>query len=218
MKTKLLVILLLFTALSPEAQIIESVGIKAGISYSNQNYSYKTAHFSMPMDYKTGLYLVATAESFRGKHLSLSTEAGFVQKGSQDEVELVTPEFPEGSGQFSTAKTTFSYLTFSPALKAFFDLKKLSFYVHTGPRLDIRVATRSDFGGFIDKKKNKLMAGLNWAAGAEYKVKKFCLLLEFSGRPDFTPQLELEPTENSTGLKVTGKSFIMTTGLRYQLR
>ena len=218
MKYSFSILLLWLFSFSAVAQIIESVGIKAGISYSNQTYYYKTPGFSIKMDYKTGLYLVATAESFRGKHLALSTEAGFVQKGSQDEVELVTPEFPEDSGQFTTAKITYSYLTFCPALKAFFDLKKLSFYVQAGPRLDFRVATQSDFGGELDKKKNKLMAGLNWVAGAEYKVSKLRLMLEFSGRPDFTPQLELAPTENSTGLKVTGKSFLLTTGLRYQLR
>lgn len=218
MKSPVGILFLWLVSLSTNAQIIESVGIKAGLSYSNQTYYYKTPGFTINMDYKTGLYLVATAESFRGKHLAFSTEAGFVQKGSQDDVELVTPEFPEGSGQFTTAKITYSYLTFSPALKAFFDLKDLSFYVQTGPRLDFRVATRSDFGGEIDKKKNKFMAGLNWAAGAEYKISKLRLLVEFSGRPDFTPQLELEPTENSTGLIVTGKCFILTTGLRYQLR
>ena len=141
-----------------------------------------------------------------------------MQKGSREIAELVTPEFPEGSGQFVTVKNTWNYLTFSPALKAFFHLKDLSFYAQTGPRLDFRVATRSDFSVEIDKKKNKFMAGLNWAAGAEYKINKLRLLLEFSGRPDFTPQLDIEPTGNSTGLKVTGESFILTTGLLYQLR
>lgn len=218
MKTKLLVIFLLLLALRPEAQIIESIGIKSGMSFSNLDYKYASSQLNTMYDIKTGIYLVATAEAFTGKYLSVSTDLGFVQKGAQQEIELTTPDFPEGTGEFTLWKTTLGYLTFSPSLKATFSIRDACIYALAGPRIDYRIVySTSPLDSDPDEEMHKLIFGLSWGAGFEYRPGRFGFLIELLGHPDFTPLLDLKPADNSLGLKVTGKSFILSTGVRYMI-
>lgn len=217
MKTKLLTFILIIIVQYSSGQVIESIGIKGGISFSNQTYEYKTTGFTDKYDYKVGIYSVFSAELFKGKFLSLSTDLGFVQKGMQKKIEETTAEFPEGTGEYTTFKTTYGYVSLSPMLKGFYNFDRFTTYALIGPRIDYEVMYESNINTEVVNETNKLILGVTYGVGAEYKIKKFGIILECLGHPDFTAILDQKASENNIGLKITGNSYIITTGLKYHM-
>jgi hypothetical protein len=217
MKAKLLIIILVTSILYANGQVIESIGFKGGVSFSNQTYEFKRLGFTDTYDYKVGVYSVFTAELFKGKFLSLSTDLGFVQKGMKQEMEETTTEFPEGTGEYTTWKTTFGYVSLSPILKGFYNFSSFTTYALIGPRIDYRVMYEPHVSSQLINETNKLIWGITYGVGAEYKIKKFGIILECLGHPDFTAILEQEASEGNFGLKITGNSYIITTGLKYHM-
>lgn len=216
MKTNALTFFLLLSVLNSNAQVFESIGIKGGVSLANQTFSNQVTNYNFEYDYKIGAYTILTADLFKGKFLSLSTDFGFVQKGMQMDLEKSTNNIPEGTGEFETLKTTFNYLTFSPMVKGFKTFNNTTTYVLLGPRLDYRLNYESFFTQAYNGS-NKFILGLNYGIGAEYKIKNFGILLEGMGQADLTPTLSVRNKESNSGSKVTGNAFIFITGLRYYL-
>jgi hypothetical protein len=217
MKTRLLTIFFILNILYSHAQLITNVGIKAGVSISNQTWQYRSFGQTEKYEYKAGIYSVLTAELFKGKFLSLSSDLGFVQKGMKQHILLTSPEFPEGNGEYYILKTTINYITFSPILKGFYSFKRLTPYGLIGPRIDYRVSYEPHINSEIYNESNKLILGLTYGLGAEYKIDRFGILLECLGHPDFTAIMDQQPTETNFGLKITGNSYIVTTGVKYYL-
>jgi len=217
MKTKLLTLILIIIVLHSNGQVIESLGLKGGISISNQTYEYKTLGFTDKYDYKVGIYSVLTAELFKGEFLSLSTDFGFVQKGMQQKLEETTVEFPEGTGEYTTLKTTFGYVSLSPMLKGFYNFNRFTTYALIGPRIDFRIMYEPHVNSQLINETNKLIWGVTYGVGAEYRIKKFGIILECLGHPDFTAILEQKASDGNFGLKITGNSYIITTGLKYYM-
>jgi len=217
MKTKVLALILLLNVLYSKGQVIESLGIKGGISFANQTWEHGTPSSKTNYDYKPGLYSVLNAELFKGKFLSLSADLGFVQKGMQQKMEETTAEFPEGTGEYKIWKTTLAYVSFSPMLKGFYNFNSLTTYALIGPRIDYRVMYEPHINSQVFSESNKLIWGLTYGVGAEYKIKKFGFILECLGHPDFTAILNQKTSADNLGLKITGNSYIITTGILYHM-
>jgi hypothetical protein len=217
MKPKLLTLILLILALYSYGQVIESIGLKGGISFSNQTYHYRTVDWTFKYDYKPGIYSTLTAELFKGKFLSLSTDLGFIQKGTTRKVEITTPENPQGTGEYTMLKTTIGFISLSPMLKGLYSFKSLTTYALIGPRIDYWVSYEPQFDSPIFKDFNKLIWGITYGVGVEYKIKKLGILIECLGQPDISAILNQKPLETNSGLKIMGNAYIITTGLRYYL-
>ena len=217
MKTKALTLILLLTILFTKGQTIESIGIKGGISLANQTWQIGTSSSATKYDYKAGLYCVLNAELFKGKYLSLSSDLGFVQKGMQQELEITTVEFPEGTGEYTTVKTTVNYITFSPMLKGFYTINNLTTYALIGPRLDYQVEYNNGYANSGNPDLKKDVWGMTYGLGAEYKIKRIGILVEFLGQPDFTKLKNQDPSGTSVGLEIKGNAYVITSGLRYFL-
>ena len=142
---------------------------------------------------------------------------GLFKKGVKQHIPLTSPEFPEGNGEVYILKTTINYITFSPMLKGFFSFKRLTSYCLIGPRIDYRVSYEPHINSEIYNESNKLILGLTYGLGAEYKINRFGILLECLGHPDFTAIMDQQPTDTNFGLKITGNSYIITTGVKYYL-
>ncbi len=109
--------------------------------------------------------------------MSLSTDFGVVQKGMQQTLELSTAESPEETGVFNTYKNTLGYLSLFLMLKGFYNIKNFTPYVLLGPRVDYRIMTEAQIDAIIYSESNKLIWGLTYRAGVEYKFKKLEELL-----------------------------------------
>jgi hypothetical protein len=108
------VLLLFFTSI--HSQVIESVGIKAGISLANQTWEYKSISKETAYDCKAGFCGNLSAELLKSRYISFTTDLGYFQKGMHYTVLNTSPEFPEGNGTYTTYKTSYHYLCLSPML------------------------------------------------------------------------------------------------------
>jgi len=217
MKRQAFTIILSITMIYSTAQVVESIGIKGGISFANQTWEYKSPDFSNKMDYKTGFYSVLTANFLKTKYLSLTTDLGFVQKGFQEEIPMTSEEFPDYISSYKTFKSTINYLTFSPKLNVSYNFDKLITFVFTGPRIDLQTSYKTDYLTNNFSEFNATVWGLTYGGGIEYRVKAIGILLEFSGYPDFTNIKKEEATETSAGLKITSQSYTISTGIKYYI-
>lgn len=217
MRKQALTILLTLTLLYSTGQVVESIGMKGGISFATQTWAYKSPDFTNKMDYKTGLYSVLTADLFKSRYLCMTADLGFVQKGFQEEIPMTSEEFPEFISSYKTYKSTINYLTFSPKLSINYDFDKVMVYVFTGPRIDLQTSYKTDYLTNNFSEFNKMVWGLTYGVGIEYRIKSIGILLEFAGYPDFTTIRKDEPTETSAGLKITGQSYTISTGIKYYL-
>ncbi len=208
-------LLLIFTSI--HSQVIESVGFKAGISLANQTWKYKSVSNETVYDYKSGFCGILSAELLKSRYLSFTSDLGYFQKGMQYKVLNTSPEFPEGDGTYTTYKSSYQYLSLSPMLKAFYNLNNFGFYALLGPRVDYRLAYQSDDTDMVLGESKKGILGLTYGGGVEYQLDRVGILLEFQGQPDFTGIIDTEPSEDSTGLKITGNAFTITTGISFKL-
>ncbi|MPM31627.1 hypothetical protein SDC9_78183 [bioreactor metagenome] len=217
MKKQAITIILALTMIYSTGQVVESIGFKGGISFANQTWEYKSPDFANKMDYKTGFYSVLTANFFKTKHLCLTTDLGFVQKGFQEEIPMTSEEFPEYISSYKTYKSTIIYLTFSPKLSANYNFDKLITYAFIGPRIDLQTSYKTDYLTNNFSEFNTTVWGLTYGCGIEYRIKGIGILLEFSGYPDLSAIMKEEPSETSAGLKITGHSYTISTGIKYYL-
>jgi hypothetical protein len=217
MKTKVLTFVLLLNFLYSTAQVVTNIGIKGGLSFATMTYNFETVGIVGTYDYKTGVYTALTAELFKGKFLSLTTDLGFVQKGMKQKIPVTSPEFPDGNGDYRIWKIARNYVSFSPMLKGFYSFNKLTTYALLGPRLDLTVTDSQLPYSTMQSKTHKFILGFNYGAGAEYKIGKFAILLECMGHPNLTPVMDQESLDGNSSLKVTGNAYIVTAGLKYCL-
>jgi hypothetical protein len=190
------------------SQIIKSIGINGGVSIANQDF------YESNLDYRLGLYTSLSLEFLKSKHFNIVTEIAYAAKGSQQEIILTTIDQPEGIGK-KTYDTKFSYLEFSPLMKAHYEKDHVALFVLLGPRMDVQIYQKSDFN-FKEPadEYNKFIFGLTAGAGLEVKLKQFGIKVESQYHHDFTDVLY----SDKSGLFIRNRAFIISLGLKYYLK
>jgi len=172
MKIPIVVLALLFLIIiRSSAQIINSYGLKAGVSSSFQTYPL-TSDEDYSSDSRFGIDAGIFVELFNNKRINLLAEAHFIQKGMKVS---------------KTEKTRLNYLSF-PLLAKFNILSPhLSLHLTAGPRADILLGyNEGNFTG-IYKSAKKINYGMTLGAGISRKISaKTSLLAEFRFSKDFT--------------------------------
>lgn len=217
MKKQALAILLALTVSYSTGQVLESVGFKGGISFANQTWEFSSPDFTTKRDFKIGMYSVLTANFFKTEHLCLTTDFGLIQKGFQEDVAITNTDFPELISSCKTYKSTINYLTFSPKLSANYSFGNFITYVFIGPRIDIQTNYKTDYPTNNFNEFNKIVWGVTYGGGVEYRIKSIGILLEFADYPNFTTIMNHESTETNAGLKITEQSYSLSTGIKYYL-
>lgn len=219
MKIKALTILFLGSILCSYGQKLENIGLKGGISLSTMKYKFYHEGIDKTIieknGYKAGFYGALTAEFFKGRFLSMSVDLGFAQKGM---IRKIPPDYAGGTGGTSF-KSTREHVILSPMLKGFYELNELSVYAMLGPRLDLDVtyALPPESNGISNHR--RWIWGLTYGAGALLKQGKLGVLLECQVHPDITRYLTIKHTTGyPNDLDVSGKAFILTTGIRYYVQ
>lgn len=214
MSFRLFTLLLMVSTFAVNGQTLISVGIKGGVAISNQIWEYSMPSVTNRYDFKAGLNSMLNAEFSLGKHISLSTDLGFIQKGMRLRIEQTDIQFPEGTGEFLNVYTTRNYISFTPHLKANYKVQLLSIYALLGPRIDYFIGQKSEAPFmFVPDQRNAIL-GISCGIGAEYKVNKFGFLLEIQGQPNLTALLDQKPTKNAAGLKIKEQAFVVNSGIR----
>ncbi len=221
MKKSLMLLLAIVTLIVTEidAQIIRNTGIQSGISISKQSWLYKSTNNKSIKDYRVGLNLVINCEWFDNEYFSVLTDLGYIQKGCKEKIENTTASQPEGDGTFKTYDTRFDYLTFSPKFKIRKEIKNIIPFLFIGPRLDYQLSYKSDFNySQIENDFKKIIWGLNYGIGFEYKSGYIGIAAILQHQYDFTKIINTESSQQNTGLSIKNNAFVINLGVKYYFK
>ena len=192
-------------------QLIESAGLKAGISLSNQSFRFTHIDYSLETDLITGPGIAVFMESFRRKHLSFQLDLEFVAKGSETNTQSVTINHLDNDriivnkGDLNVSK--FYYLSLSPMARYRIGKELINPYALLGPRLDylLKYNTNSDYPL---EDQNSLILGLSAGVGVEFNIKILGVFIEVQYQPDISSVTSKDP------LLINNNILLITLGVR----
>jgi len=205
---------MLVWALCLNAQPQVSLGMKAGLSLSNQKVV-----FTLPNgDYRieTGNIAGPSASFFvelaRGKRWGIRLDAGYLPMGSSTTTESITVyhlednRIVENKGEIK--RTNFHYLSLTPALKYRLLQGRLSPYLLAGPRIDVLLGYNDGSGYPLDDQ-NRLIPGMTAGGGVEFTTGRLGLFLEGLYLADALPVTGTDP------IHIRNLGGLFTIGLRF---
>lgn len=159
------------------SQIIKSVGIKSGISLSNQ--SWENTHLSNDYIFNAspGLYEAITFDFIDKEYWQLTADLGIYQSASKSEISPFPSYTHEVMQEFNFA---FGFITVNPAFKLKIPLKSFTAYALLAPRLDYYSSKFSN--SQIDAlymETNKLIYGFNIGDGLAFNIKNISIFAEY---------------------------------------
>ena len=95
MKTKLIILLLIVSSSLSYSQIIKGIGIKSGISLSNQDWVHSIYSYNRNFNLMPGIYEAITVDFISKKHWELSAEIGYYQSNSKNELNIYSINISE---------------------------------------------------------------------------------------------------------------------------
>ena len=204
--------LLSLLPLGASAQVIGSVGIKAGITLANQSFRYTPIDYTLETDLLTGVNSLIFLELFRSEHVSMQMDLGYVGKGSRTSTTSVTVNHLENDritvNEGEEVASTFHYFSLSPLARFRAQKGALTPYLLLGPRLDLLLGYQTD-SPYPLGDQSELLVGLTGGLGFEYSVGRAGLFAEFQYQPDLSPVTNQEP------LLVNNNALLATVGIRF---
>jgi len=190
-------------------------GVKAGIALADQTWKYSNFLGTVARDTRTGLVVGAFADLSLGPILHLQPEALYVQKGDAVEVPITSPSFPDPVGT-RTLRDRIDYLSLVAPVKLQATRGLLGFYLIGGPRLDLKLSTRSDIDGpdinaILDSYKSSV-AGLTVGAGVQRSFGTFGPVL-LEARYDYDLSDAAKHVGSEATLVIDNKEFSILVGL-----
>jgi len=217
MKLTLITILSCLTFTFVSGQIVQSIGIHSGLSYTNQVYYFKDSHGSLKKDQRQGFYNGITLDFLKKKYFNITTDLGYCQKGSTENISIQNTTIPEGWGTVR-ADSRFDYLTFNTLLKIKAPPIPVAPYALAGFRLDYLLSYKTDLKYPPNENDfHKTIFGLTFGAGLEYKIKHIGINMEFHYHYDLTKLTNTPTSPTSPGVTITNKANIIMVGIKYYL-
>ncbi len=200
-----------------QAQLVKSISLNSGMVWSTQKFDYKDINYDLPNEYLTGFHIGFAVEFLQHEYFSILTEIGYTQKGFKLEVDITTPDFPEGGLGTKVLKYRFSYVYLSPMFKVRKEFGGFIPYVFIGPRLDYLLEHPTDeFSEESAKYFNDFIFGMTYGLGLEYLFGSFGVGLIFQNQYDFTLAYHHELEEGyDSGVDIKNNAFIVDLGVKY---
>jgi len=197
-----------------QAQPQLSMGVKAGLSLSNQRVVFTLPGGNYRME--TGSIAGPAASFFleftRGEHWDIRLEAGYLPMGSSTTTGSITVYHLEDNrvveNKGDLTRSSFQYFSLSPALKYKPLPGRLSPYLLAGPRLDVLLGYNNGTGYPLDDQ-NKLIPGVSAGGGVEFMPGRFGLFLEGLYLAGALPVTGKDP------IHIRNYGGLFTIGLRY---
>lgn len=117
------------------SQFISNIGVKAGVTFSQQDHRDSSGYMWFENDASWGLNGSLFMEFLSSKHFNMVFEPGYEQRGYAFEV-INTDEFGNEIGRYNVRNIT-HYITTGLLGKLKFPGKNISSYFTAGPRLDV---------------------------------------------------------------------------------
>ena len=199
MKTTIAAIIILSASFQLSySQFISNVGVKAGVTFSNQEFKRQSGDDFWQWETIHGYNGNIFTEVLSSKNYTTVFEAGYEQRGYGAEI-IETNEFGEELDRFVIKEIT-HYATFGLLAKLKIQSKSLSAYFSAGPKLDVYLGyTESVPSGkkwieapnpFLEDFK-KINYSLTFGTGIELSfVKRFRPFVEFNYSPPISKSFE----------------------------
>jgi len=184
-----------------------SMGFKAGLAMSNQDFKYQIDLGSDP-DYRLGFQGGAFVETPLTSNISLQANVQYVPCGFKAEFEETTEAFPEGTGRIITVKPRVDYISIPLLIKARQPAGQVTPYLIAGPRVNFQVGINETFWATTYDFFKKVSFGFTVGGGTEVQVSpKAALLFEVTYSPDLTNIFDAEKAKSTlVGSPVTLES------------
>lgn len=219
MKKKIIILILTFSSFSfVKGQIIKSIGIKSGISLSNQ--SWEDTHLSNDhvFNASTGIYEAITFDFIDKEYWQFSADLGIYQSASKSEKSPFPSYTFESNPSFDFK---FGFITFNPAFKFKIPLKSFTAYALIAPRVDYYYSKLSN--NQVDAlymEVNKLVYGFNIGEGLAYNIKNISIFAEYQFFYSFNNLMDKSFFyENSYGDssndRVKTNTHVISLGIKY---
>ena len=190
---------LLSIPLSGRAQVLNSIGITAGVSAGNQKFHFKDPLAISRKKYEFGFNASVFAEILSYDHVRWVTEIQYNQKGSIDK----QPD--------ANYPNRLQYLCWNNYLKFRYEMYRIIPYILIGPRLEYNLSqstTSPDIMG------NFLKLHVSPAVGAGLELvsyNNFKFFVEGFYNPDLIMPAYIRP-----GMHARNKNFELRVGLKYE--
>ena len=208
----IIIIILLSATLTVEGQVINSVGLKAGISLANQSHQITPIDYTLKTDPVIGPAASIFLEMFRGKHFSFQTDLAFVTKGSKTTTQSITVNHLDNDNivvnEGDLKVSNFYYLSVSPMARYRIDMESITPYAMLGPRVDFLLKYKTD-SDYPLEEQNKVIPGLTGGLGVEFNLNELGIFIEFQYQSDLMPVTGKDP------LLINNNIFLFTLGIRY---
>jgi hypothetical protein len=201
-----------------QSQIVKSIGIKSGISLSNQ--SWEETHLSNDYIFNAspGLYEAITFDFFDKEYWQLSADLGIYQSASKSEKSPFPSYTFESNPSFDFK---FGFITFNPAFKLKIPLKSFTAYALIAPRVDYYYSKLSNYQiEALNFEVNKLVYGFNFGEGVSYNLKNISIFAEYQFFYSFNNLMDKSFFyENSYGDssndRVKANTHVISLGIKY---
>jgi hypothetical protein len=196
-------------------QLIKSLGIKAGLSVSNQTHQFTPIDYTLDTEPFLAPTVALFMEAFRGESFTLQADLSYVCRGSSTSTHSITINHLDQDriivNQGDPVTSRFHYLSLAALVRVRTDLKRMVPYALAGPRLDMLLSydTGSDYPL---EQQNRMILGLSIGVGFEFRLDRTALFTEVQYQPDLSPVTNREP------LLINNNSLIITLGIRRRHR
>jgi hypothetical protein len=192
------VIIIVFTASVCAGQLYKGLGVKAGISSSNQDWNYSGNYNDIEGTNFKGFYFGIFVEGLNYNFFSSILECSYVRKGFYTNFK---PSFvsQDGEGYIETdfLNNKFDYISFTYFVKLRYENNIIVPYVLFGPRIDIQMNESIEFDLHSDQFKQTTW-GFSLGGGLLYnKIENIELFIEVTGSPDISNLYKSELVEIS---------------------
>jgi len=191
-----------FFSIPTSAQIVNSVGITAGITYSTQNWSQEEP--ATTEKYRLRYNGSVFVEFFNNDYFRWESELEYNQKGVKENV-------TDSLQQVHTFQNGINYLSFNNYLKIRFEMFRIIPYILIGPRLEYALSKQAQvfpnvIGGF-----NAIHVSYAIGAGIEFvSYGQLKFFTEAFYNPDFTRAY-------NSNFFIKNNAFELKIGLKFQI-
>jgi len=192
----LFIFILLLMVVSAQSQTSRSFGFKAGINFSNPNYSLEGKDANVNLSGGMGFELGGFVDIINFKNFYVSSGLYFNRKiGKAD---LSYPGIYEDQIIYTSGDAKVDYLIFGLSVKYKINLGKVIPFVLVEPRMNFLIndkisVTNKEYydENYVSDQFNKIVFGVNLGLGLELKsAKNFRTIIEVLFCPDFSNAYE----------------------------
>ena len=193
-----IVIIIFFTVSVCAGQLYKGLGIKVGVSSSNQDWNYTDNYADIEGSNVKGFYFGIFVEGLNYDFFSSILEISYIQKGFTTNFTktVVSPDL-QGYIDLGSPTNKFEFISLAYLIKLKYENNIIVPYILFGPRIDFQISESIEFDNHSDQFRHTTW-GYSIGIGFLYnRLEKIDILIEFLSSPDVSRLYDTEFLEIS---------------------